>query len=285
MVNESLVAKMRELGFTANEAKAYLTLLRNNPATRYELSKSSGIPRSAIYDIISRLEHFGAVSAIFSEPEQYIPLPPEQLLTMLEKRFSASLNDLKKKLKDHEGNIETGNIYNISGYDNLLIRAQEMINSAKQTIYLSAWETEIKHLIGDLSKAEDRGVSVVLFSFTELKSRVKNTFSYHIPEKELAKVWTPRLILMTDSHELLLGDPKKSDVTKGVWTTNQAMVAVAYDTMTLDLTLYSARKGINLEAIMPENGQLSYTNVDDLIKRFNPDIVEANAAIFEATQR
>jgi sugar-specific transcriptional regulator TrmB len=97
MVNESLVAKMRELGFTANEAKAYLTLLRNNPATRYELSKSSGIPRSAIYDIISRLEHFGAVSAIFSEPEQYIPLPPEQLLTMLEKRFSASLNDLRKK--------------------------------------------------------------------------------------------------------------------------------------------------------------------------------------------
>ncbi|HDL19432.1 MAG TPA: TrmB family transcriptional regulator, partial [Bacteroidetes bacterium] len=43
-----LIELMKQLGFTNYEAKTYLYLLKNNPATRYELSKYSAVPRSAI---------------------------------------------------------------------------------------------------------------------------------------------------------------------------------------------------------------------------------------------
>ncbi|MEP7288080.1 MAG: helix-turn-helix domain-containing protein [Chloroflexota bacterium] len=37
------------VGFTEYEAKIYLELLRNNPATGYQLAKQAGIPRSMVW--------------------------------------------------------------------------------------------------------------------------------------------------------------------------------------------------------------------------------------------
>ena len=77
---EKIARKMIELGFTKYEAKAYVSLLHSNPVTRYELSKNSSVPRSAIYDVIRRLESYGAVSATSTKPEKYVPLPPDKFL-------------------------------------------------------------------------------------------------------------------------------------------------------------------------------------------------------------
>ena len=47
-----LISQLAKFGFTQNEAKAYLTLLKQSPATGYEVSQHSGVPRSAIYEIL-----------------------------------------------------------------------------------------------------------------------------------------------------------------------------------------------------------------------------------------
>ncbi|MCK5453124.1 MAG: TrmB family transcriptional regulator, partial [Calditrichia bacterium] len=88
---DAIAKKMCNLGFTQYEAKAYVSLINHYPATRYELSKSSGVPRSAIYDVISRLESYGAVSVISQNPEKYVPLPPEQFLKILEQRYAQKI--------------------------------------------------------------------------------------------------------------------------------------------------------------------------------------------------
>lgn len=48
-------ADLTRIGFTEYEAKVYLALLRENPATGYQLSKSSGVPRSMVYEALGRL--------------------------------------------------------------------------------------------------------------------------------------------------------------------------------------------------------------------------------------
>src|SRR5579864_4996172 len=74
---ESLVA----VGFTEYEAKIYLELLRNNPATGYQLAKSAGIPRSMVYEALGRLRNRGAVLETLEERATlYRPLPPDVLL-------------------------------------------------------------------------------------------------------------------------------------------------------------------------------------------------------------
>ena len=97
---EIIAKKMMQLGFTLYEAKAYISLLQNYPVTRYEISKKSGVPRSAIYDIVKKLEDFGAVSIISTNPEKYVPLPPEEFLRMLERRYQQNLKDFKESLSE-----------------------------------------------------------------------------------------------------------------------------------------------------------------------------------------
>lgn len=272
MVRENVVAKMRELGFTANEAKAYVTLLKNSPSTRYELSKSSGIPRSAIYDVISRLENIGAVSAIYSEPERYIPLPPDELFNLLEKRFESSIEDLRSELKNIETTIEPGNLWNILGYKNMLIKAKELINTAEKSIYINTWNREYLHLREELLAAEKRGVAIIVFSFTQIDKDFNNILSYHIPEEKLETIWVHKLILIRDREELLMGEADDKVKKHIAWTKNSAIVSTALDALVLDITLYGSRFNEDIVNILSDES----SGYESILERFlienNPNI-------------
>lgn len=272
MVRENVVAKMRELGFTANEAKAYVTLLKNSPSTRYELSKSSGIPRSAIYDVISRLENIGAVSAIYSEPERYIPLPPDELFNLLEKRFESSIEDLRSELKNIETTIEPGNLWNILGYKNMLIKAKELINTAKKSIYINTWNREYLQLKEELLAAEKRGVAIIVFSFTQIEKDLNNVLSYHIPEEKLESIWVHKLILIRDREELLMGEADDKVKKHIAWTKNSAIVSTALDALVLDITLFGSRFNVDIENILSDESSGYENTLERLLIENNPNI-------------
>lgn len=272
MVREKVVAKMRELGFTANEAKAYVTLLKNSPSTRYELSKSSGIPRSAIYDVISRLENIGAVSAIYSEPERYIPLPPDELFNLLEKRFESSIEDLRSELKNIETTIEPGNLWNILGYKNMLIKAKELINSAEKSIYINTWNREYLQLKEELLAAEKRGVAIIVFSFTQIDKDLRNVLSYHIPEEKLESIWVHKLILIRDREELLMGEADDKVKKHIAWTKNSAIVSTALDALVLDITLFGSRLNEDIENILSDESSGYENALERMLIENNPNI-------------
>ena len=64
-----LLELLQQFGLSPNVAKAYLALIKSNPATGYELSAQSGIPRSAIYNVLNRLESIGIVSSLGESPK------------------------------------------------------------------------------------------------------------------------------------------------------------------------------------------------------------------------
>jgi sugar-specific transcriptional regulator TrmB len=272
LMDERIVMQMRELGFTANEAKAYLALLEHNPTTRYELSKSAGIPRSAIYDVISRLENIGAVSAIYSEPERYVPLPPDDLFSLLEKRFHSSVDGMREQLHSFETSIEPGNTWNIVGYKNLIIKAKELIEEAQSSIYINTWNRELGQLRAELLAAEQRGVRVVVFSFTEVKVPLSKVFSYHIPEKKLERLWQHKIVLIKDFEELLMGEADNKSQRHVAWTRNNAIVSTALDALILDITLYGARFHVDMEEIVADEKMGRDVTLEKLLLEHNPDI-------------
>ena len=73
----NLITKLKHFGFFQNEAKSYVSLLWKSPMTGYEISQSSGVPRSAIYEILKKLELKGIVSSDGSKPLSYTPVNPE----------------------------------------------------------------------------------------------------------------------------------------------------------------------------------------------------------------
>jgi len=270
MRDEKIERKFKELGFTAYEAKAYLSLLRQNPVTRYELSKNSGVPRSAIYDIIRKLEKLGAANALYVKPEKYIPLPPEQLLELLERQFNERIDEAKQSLKKFTTEVEPGHLWNIVGYKNMLHKAREMIAKAQHSIYLSLWQRECRLLKEDLDQAISRGVQITAFSFTPLDIKSERVYSYNIPDKELNNIWDRKIILVIDKNELIMGEADDKHNKKTAWTDNKAIVDIATNHMILDITLFGMRKKMDVADTVMAMESSGFENLGKLLNG-NPD--------------
>ncbi len=265
MKDEKIEQKFKELGFTSYEAKAYLALLRQNPVTRYELSKNSGVPRSAIYDIIRKLENMGAVNAMYTKPEKYVPLPPDQLLELLGRQFNERIDDAKQSLKKFNTEIEPGHLWNIVGYKNMLLKAREMISRAEHSIYLSLWQRECKMLKNDLLEAQKRGVEIIAFSFTPLDIASERIFSYGIPDEDLQKIWDRKIIVVVDKNELLMGEADDKYSKKTAWTDNKAIVDIATNHMILDITLFGLRKQVDVGDTVTAMESSGFENLGKLL--------------------
>ena len=96
-----LVAALGGMGFTQSEAKVYLVLLRNNPATGYQLSKVSGVPRSMVYEALGRLDARGAVlKSREAKATLYRPLPPQALLESVDTEHHRKMQALSGGLSE-----------------------------------------------------------------------------------------------------------------------------------------------------------------------------------------
>ncbi len=246
-MKQSIITQMQEMGFTAYEAKAYVTLLQHNPATGYEISAKSEVPRSAIYDVLKRLEAVGIVNAVHAKPRRYIPLPPERLLTMLEEKFQSNLSSLRQELEGFDTDTEYTDLWHIQGYENMLSKAAELIQSAENEVYLSIWAREILQLEDALRGAEERGLDIVTFSFTDVPVRVGTVFSYALEEEDLEKIWSRKVVLIVDKREVLMGEADKGGSKSVVWTHNPAIVTIALNHIVLDITLFGRRYDVSIE--------------------------------------
>ena len=96
--NIEIISLLEKFGFSTNAAKAYISLLINNPATGYEISKDAGIPRSAIYATLNRMEKMGIVNYEGDSPKKFIPLSPSSLVEHLQSMHTDQLSDLNNAL-------------------------------------------------------------------------------------------------------------------------------------------------------------------------------------------
>jgi len=171
---------------------------------------------------------------------------------MLEHRYSQRLEVFRKSISEIQTNIEPEQLWNLTGYNNLISKAQEMIKSANSEIYLSAWQREVIELEKYLRDAEQRGVKIVVFSFTSVP-QIGRVFSYDIDEQKLEKVWDHKIILVRDHEELLMGEANRVVQRKAAWTLNKAIVQIAENHIILDITLYGLRAKVNVNDVVIEN--------------------------------
>ncbi len=256
----TIARKLQDLGFTLYEAKAYVSLLEHNPVTRYELSKNSGVPRSAIYNVILELEEMGVVSLQTYDPETYVPLSADKLFELLDRRFKNKIEEAQLSLKHIENKQTSDQFWNIVGYENMILKAEELIQKAEKTIFISIWKREFSLLEKDLQEAVRRKVKVIILSFTDVKLSQSTMFCYGLEERELEKIWPHRIILISDKKELLMGDADRIHKKKTVWTSNRALIDVGANHIIMDITLYGNRlnQTVDETIIKMQNGETDY---------------------------
>jgi sugar-specific transcriptional regulator TrmB len=247
---ERIVRAMKQIGFTESHARAYLALLKGHPATGYELAARSGVPRSAIYQVLKRLDSLGLVDAVGSKPAKYVPLSPDRLFELMESRFSSSLEELKSSLSQLTSQTARTTTLTIQGYPEMLDQARGLIEGAKKSLHASLWRREAEQLAAPLRRAADSGLEVVLFSFTALPAGAGRLLEYGIRESDLERYWSRRVILISDLSRALVGGAEETEDNRVVLTEESTLVEMAISNLVLDVTLYGQRTGTDITDVI-----------------------------------
>lgn len=247
---DRVVAVMKRFGYTGTDARAYIALLRQNPATGYELAARGGVPRSAVYGVLKRLENAGIVNALGAKPARYVPLPPARLVEHLEGRFKRDIEAFREAVSKVAGPEVETNTWTVTGYDALLAEAERLIDGAQESVVCSIWRQESTRLSATLQRASDRGVAVTLFSFTALPEAVGEVLTYAIDEGDLEAHWSRRLIAVVDQTQLLVGATDGTQRDRAVISDETVLVDMAIANLVLDITLLGERRGIETSAVV-----------------------------------
>ncbi|NTV65099.1 MAG: TrmB family transcriptional regulator, partial [Oscillochloris sp.] len=157
----NLLEQLEALGMTEYEAKVYLALLGENPATGYQVSKNSGVPRSMVYEALGRLEARGAaLKSLEEKATLYRPVPPTMLLDRYERESRDLASSLRTSLLPLYNQEETGRLWNFSGRREALSYAGELIDAAKTELMLVLADADVTALRARIEAAYARGVAL-----------------------------------------------------------------------------------------------------------------------------
>lgn len=109
---------LKELGFTKNEIRAYLTILTLGASEAREICNRTGIPTSKIYAILDKLERFGLIEILQERPKKCRPVNVNTAVERMKElkrkeyeQFKEQLPDFKKFLDDRIVKFEDSSIF------------------------------------------------------------------------------------------------------------------------------------------------------------------------------
>lgn len=244
------IAQLTELGLTRNEALAYLTLLEEptlEGVTGYEVASRSGIPRSAVYSVLRRLEESGAAFCTGEKPARYLPTAPDRFVDQMRRTNRARLERLAETLDSVPKRARPEPIWSLSRYAEVMARIETMIRGAQHSLYLSIWSRELDALVPALQAVADRDLHRVLHSPDQVRERPPG-FSCWIDDvtgDADKAAWSHKALVVVDRREALIGGTEPSADNHAVLTTNPSLVDTATNHIILDITLLARRKGVD----------------------------------------
>jgi len=136
---------LRELGLTAYESAAYLSLIEKGVMTASEVSESANVPFSKVYEVLNSLEQKGWVDIERGRPSRYFAKSPTEA-------FEAAKHKLEVKIKDWKETVarelqplyekrelrEKPDIWILRGEASVLAKLREMISKACSEVMIAA---------------------------------------------------------------------------------------------------------------------------------------------------
>jgi Cd2+/Zn2+-exporting ATPase len=252
-----LLTKLMQIGFTEYEAKVYLALLRDNPATGYQISKKSGVPRSMVYEALGRLHARGAVLETVEERATlYRPLPPRLLLDRHADEHNRLVSDLRDGLQKLYEAPGEGGTWSISGRHTVLAYAGQLLDRAALEVFLVLEDDDLVALRSHIEQAAARGVETGTLLIGEGELRVGQVARHPPLESELQELGGT-LLVVVDRDEALIASTGE-EVTATI-TRNPNLVLIARQFVWMELftqRIYARLGGDLLKRLDAEDRQI-----------------------------
>ena len=234
--------QLKELGFSRYEIACYLALVSQHPANGSQISRLAGVARSKVYDVLRSMAERGLVGEVGDG--YYVPLPPEELIKRLKLQFESNLSLLREQLRRSAKQADHEHLWNIRGYDNIMIQARSIIAGAKKEIYIRPFPEEGKLLEADLRRALVRGVAIRYISMgpppVEFEVQIVHPDSDRVKQHLGGRAFD----LVVDQQEAITGllDSVADDETACFWTKNSWFITTSRDSLLHDFYHYFFHK-------------------------------------------
>ncbi|NOK61898.1 MAG: TrmB family transcriptional regulator [Chloroflexi bacterium AL-W] len=252
-----LVDQLIAVGLTEYESKVYLALLREHPATGYQLSKTAGIPRSMVYEALGRLEARGAVLKTQEEKATlYRPVSPETLIDRYEREAQTRFAQLRTGLSPLYTQQDQGQLWNFSGRKEALVYAAEMISQAQNELMLVLADADLEELRALLEEAAKRNMVLGIMLTGQSEFNLGQVVRHPQRETELHRM-SETLIIVADEREFLIASGHAT--TTATVTTNPNMVLIARQFVWMELfaqRIFSRLGDDLLAALDPDDRQI-----------------------------
>lgn len=166
---ESVAEKLRKVGLTEYEARAYLGLLSDHLNTATKLSEKSGVPRTKIYSVLESLAHKGWIRIYSGIPLLFKAVDPRDVLERIKKDYEEFMESVEATLNKEV--VEVKEKFMIKKFDVGLKNLKDEMRRAK-TIWINNATTDFVKKVND-TFSEDAEVRVLLFP-GERKTADKN---------------------------------------------------------------------------------------------------------------
>ncbi len=242
-----LVEKLKEIGFNTYEAKVYIALLKKYPATGYEVTKLANIPQARTYDTLKALEEKNVVATTNTKPITYTPIKPKQLISSYQKKMSTTINYLEKHLPEVKEDYNEP-VINISGKENIQNKVLEVIQNAKQEIYIEVWSQDFKIFEQELLNAYNRNVEIRIVGYDNFNSKFGMVFEHAFARDIELSLGGRMIVIAADESEGLVGkiSSLKNDISDSsiIWTQNKSIVFIIKEFIVHDMYLIDVEENL-----------------------------------------
>ena len=245
---------LREFAFSQYESSCYLALVRKHPCNGSQLSKLSGIARSRIYDVLRSLTRKGVVFEI--EKGLFVPLPFAELKKRLQNQFRANLSLLEKQVASLETDAEFEFLLTLRGRSAALAKAVDMIDAARDEIYLRLFPDSFSGLEKSIRKSQQRGVKIRLIAMGMLPPVCDIQVTHPAVATLEDKLGGESIDLIVDRKVALAGILEKGRETTApvIWSRNRWFVIANRDSLRHDFYHYLLDKMYDRrEALSPRD--------------------------------
>jgi sugar-specific transcriptional regulator TrmB len=225
------VDNLVDLGFTKVEALAYLILLDEHPATAYEISKRGALTKAHVYTALASLVQKGVAQPVSEAPLRYAPVDPRTLFNRIARNTASLCDDLAVSLTTREQQKALDYVWIVAGEQRLHKKIVDMIEGAREQIWIKAPHYLIAPYADALRKASRSGVSILVILFgtpADAKRLGLGTAArvyLHEGSGEMLAVGQTQFVIATDWQESLISDFGPEP--QGAYTRSQAVVFMA----------------------------------------------------------
>ncbi|WP_336036354.1 TrmB family transcriptional regulator [Halobacterium yunchengense] len=181
---------LQQLGLKEYEAKSFVALARRAEGTAKDISETSEVPRTRVYDAIRVLESKGLVETQHSNPQVFRAVSIDEAVSTLQSEYVGRTETLRDALGGLEPSDDgrtteaTHEVWAIEGDQGITSRTEQLIAGATEEVVLVIGHGSIftDRLAEQLQTAHERGVSVVVGTVDEdLEAEIQRA----LPEVEV----------------------------------------------------------------------------------------------------